>query len=208
MIPKIIHRVRHPNYVPGELALRCWKSWESVLPDYTWMEWDLPNYPQTEWVKWAASNSRVRSALFDYMRYYILTHHGGIVLDTDVEMLKPFDLNHEAFCGFQRDEIEDGCVNVAVMGSVPHQPFVERLLNTCPMWIDHTGPHHITKHLRECGLKGLNVEQTIQGVKVYSKEKFYPWRWDEPIDYGRITPETRCIHWWEGAHSKPLPKKQ
>jgi mannosyltransferase OCH1-like enzyme len=52
---------------------------------------------------------------------------GGIYLDTDIEMIKPYDpfLSYSCFLGFESRDVEGTCVNNAVMGSVKDHPFTE-----------------------------------------------------------------------------------
>ena len=93
------------------------------------------------------------------------------------------------------------------MGAVKGHPFVKRCLDRLdadrggagPIW---TGPGLVTQELRKAGLRGLNLNQTIGDIRVYGKEAFYPWRWDEEPNYARVVPETFAIHHW-GKSWKP-----
>ena len=65
----------------------------------------------------------------DMMRVHILNEHGGIYLDTDVEILKPLDrfMQHELFMGYE-------CkfwVSTAVIGGVPGHPVFQTLAKLC-----------------------------------------------------------------------------
>jgi len=45
--------------------------------------------------------------IVDYIRAYVVYNYGGIYLDTDVELLKPFDddiLQNKCFSGFESDK--------------------------------------------------------------------------------------------------------
>ena len=85
---KIIHCI----WLGGEktkLARKCLASWKRFAPDWTIREWnevppDAPPYVQTSIreKKWAFAS--------DWMRFWILEREGGVYLDFDVELVKPF----------------------------------------------------------------------------------------------------------------------
>lgn len=92
MIPKIIHYCwLSDNPMPDKLQ-RCIDSWHRHLPDYIIVKWDLKRFPLTKspWVKQAFERKKYAFAA-DYIRLYALATEGGIYLDSDVEVLKPFD---------------------------------------------------------------------------------------------------------------------
>lgn len=103
LIPKTIHYCWFGNsQIPDDLK-RYMATWEEKCPDYTIKRWDESNYDITK-------NRYMREAyeakkwgfVPDYARLDILYNSGGIYLDTDVEILKPFDdlLNQGAFFSF------------------------------------------------------------------------------------------------------------
>jgi hypothetical protein len=51
-------------------------------------------------------------------------------------------------------------------------------------------------------LHGLNIEQDVGDIRIFSREKFYPWQWNESPKPERITPDTIAIHHWQGSWNK------
>ena len=106
MIPKKIHYCWFGGNPLPELALRCIESWKKYCPDYEIIRWDESNYDVTKnkYMHQAYENKRW-GFVPDYARLDIIYNHGGIYLDTDVEIIKPIDelLELEAFAGVEQD---------------------------------------------------------------------------------------------------------
>ncbi len=92
MIPKKIHYCWLSNDEIPQKLQRCMASWEKYLPEYEQVRWDLKRFPldKSLWVRQAFEAKKYAFAA-DYIRLYALATEGGIYLDTDVEVLKPFD---------------------------------------------------------------------------------------------------------------------
>jgi lipopolysaccharide biosynthesis glycosyltransferase len=91
-IPKIIHYCWLSNDPIPELYQRCMDSWKQKLHDYEFILWDTERFDinMTDWTKQALKAKHYASAA-DYIRLYAVYHFGGIYLDMDVEVVKPFD---------------------------------------------------------------------------------------------------------------------
>ena len=199
-IPAIIHSGLFGRKEYTSLEQFCRESWRRVLVGYRFMEWNGENGPADKnFFVEACARKPINAA--DYIRFWALNECGGIYLDNDVEILKPFDLTFDAFVSFQRDDTEDSCISTAVFGCIPRHWFTSECLDridrrdgeTRPPWASCTLP---TELLKEHGMDGLNKEQNVRGVHVYSKDFAHPWRWDEHADPMRITNRTTAIHRW------------
>lgn len=91
MIPKIIHYFWQSDGPMPRNLQRCIDSWHKFCPDFKIICWDVASLGDNVplWVKQAIENRKFAFAA-DYVRYYALYNYGGIYMDTDVELVKPF----------------------------------------------------------------------------------------------------------------------
>jgi len=104
MIPKKIHYIWYGKKEEPEILKSCLESWKKVCPSYEIIRWDESNFD----VGISVFTRRARefgkyAYLADYARMWIIYTHGGIYLDVDIELIKPFNklLEYEAFFSFQ-----------------------------------------------------------------------------------------------------------
>lgn len=107
MIPKIIHYCwLSKDPVPQDLQYYM-QSWKEKLPDYEFILWNFERFDinTSLWVKQAFENKKYAFAA-DYIRLYAVYNYGGIYLDMDIEVLKPFDdlLNSSIMLAYENDE--------------------------------------------------------------------------------------------------------
>jgi len=121
MIPKIIHYCWLSNDPYPEHIQRCMETWKKYLPDYELMLWNFDRFDRKSnlWVDEAFAAKKYAFAS-DYIRLYALFNYGGIYLDTDVEVLKPFDdlLDLPYFVGEEYEEqFEHYKIEAAIIGA-------------------------------------------------------------------------------------------
>lgn len=158
MIPKIIHYCWFgPKEMPQK-HIEYIKGWQDILPDYKFVKWNEENSPLDIPYMQHAYNNKKWTNLSNYIRLSALYEHGGIYLDTDVEVVKSFNplLENKFFIGFEVVHADwDGCVNNAISGSVSHYPFIKELKERYVKEFDGleeahlSGPNFITKILKK-----------------------------------------------------------
>lgn len=94
MIPKIIHYCwLSKDKFPPKIKY-CIESWKKNIPDYKFILWDWEKCKEekilNEWIIEAFNNKKYAFAS-DYIRLYAVNKYGGIYLDSDVEVIRPFD---------------------------------------------------------------------------------------------------------------------
>lgn len=104
MIPKKIHYCWFGGHEKSELAKHCMASWKKIHPDFEIIEWNETNAPLEDnaYVKDAFAQGKW-AFVSDYVRSKVMYEHGGIYMDTDMELKLPLDefLNEKAVCGFE-----------------------------------------------------------------------------------------------------------
>ena len=103
-IPKTIHYIWFGGKPLPPMAERCISSWKEHCPDYEIVRWDEDNFDSggNRYFEEALAAKKWAFAS-DYARLKVLVEHGGIYMDTDVEVLHPLDrfLEEDAFSGFE-----------------------------------------------------------------------------------------------------------
>lgn len=184
MIPRKIHYCWVGGKPLPEKFRRYIDSWRRFMPDAEIIEWNERNYDFTKNAYMAAAyHAQKWGFVPDYARLDIIYEHGGIYLDTDVEMVRSLDplLQQEAFCGFE----EKGHVNFGLaFAAVPGHPVIKRLrdsydeqrfknpdgsLNLTP------SPALQTEALKRIGLHPDDGKvQDVMGLRVYPRDYFAP----------------------------------
>ena len=201
MIPKIIHYIWVGENPLPKLAIECIKSWNEKCPDYEIKLWNEENLSIEEclFAKQAYDN-RKYGFVTDYLRLKVVYEHGGIYLDTDVEVLKSFNelLSLEAFFGFENDEhIATGLGFGAKKGCVLLRELMNQYENTSFVKDDGTFdmiacPQRDAVIFKKFGLKSGNMLQEINGITFFPSEYFSPINYTTGIK--KVTNNTFSIH--------------
>ncbi|MEK3881798.1 glycosyltransferase [Paenibacillus sp. PL2-23] len=200
-IPRIIHYCWFGRGEKPKLMVNCIKSWSRHLPDYELMEWNEDNF-DISCSRYVSEAYAARKFAFvsDYVRLHALYHHGGIYMDTDVEVLRSLNplLQHEAFTGFEDEQF----LQSGTMGAMPQHPWIAMLLKDYEgrAFKRLDGTYDTTTNTavisRLCESEGLVLNGQQQMLS--SGVMFYPRQYFSPYDYinggNYITSESYTIH--------------
>jgi mannosyltransferase OCH1-like enzyme len=94
-------------------------SWNQKLSDYQFILWNTKRFDvnTTIWTK-QAFDTNMYACAADYIRLFAVYNHGGIYLDMDMEVLKPFGslLNTDLLIAYENhisENLEAGCFGAA-----------------------------------------------------------------------------------------------
>lgn len=127
-IPKKIHYCWFGGKPMPSHLQREVENWRRLCPDYEIICWNEDNYDvyKNTYTEEAYKNKRW-AHLPDYVRLDVVYNHGGIYMDTDVELLQPLDVlrYNEAFFG---TEVCGGINEGSGFGAVAGHQFVRKLM--------------------------------------------------------------------------------
>ena len=214
MIPKKKHFCwfgRNPKPISVE---KCIKSWKKYCANYEIIEWNEENI-NVEMNVYTLSAYKLKKYAFltDYLRLYIVNKYGGIYLDTDVEIIRPFDdlLNNKSFFGFENINY----VNTGLgFGAEKENEIVKLMLEEYRDLLKKENSflrctELNTTALVRAGLLLNGQTQDLNGNVVFSPEYFCPKDYWSGIT--RITGNTYSIHHFDAtwfSEEQQIEKKQ
>ncbi len=216
MIPRVIHYCWLSDTPMPERLQAYVDTWRRVMPGYELRLWDFNRFPRgrSRWVDQAFDSGKYAFAA-DYIRAYALYHEGGIYLDSDVEVLKPFD-DLMGLPYFMCRETGSRCPEAAVMGAEAGMPLYGALLERYDRlpFIRPDGTPDITPMpdvvnivLKQLGKELVDVESPEQVRQDEHKFFMLPSDYFSPINIEnlelRATPRTYCIHRFAGSWKSP-----
>lgn len=217
MIQKTIHYCWFGGNPLPDIATRCIRSWKKYCRGYNIIRWDESNFDISACPIYVRQAYKAKKWAFvtDYVRLKVIFEHGGIYLDTDVEIIRPLDelLVHKAYFGFedasainaamQNTEEPQYYVNTGLgFGAEKGHPIIREMMDdyeNIPFILpdgsydQEACPKRNTKVLARHGLVQNNTFQHLKdGISVL------PTQWLCPFDYwsgnGKITEQTVSIH--------------
>lgn len=186
MIPRIIHYCWFGKSEMPELAQKCIASWHKYMPDWEYKLWSENNFDVSS-VPYTKESYEAKKYAFvsDYVRLWALSNEGGLYLDTDVEVFKPFDdlLKYNAFAGFEGSKHLP--VGTCVMASESGGYWINEQLayyqdrhfvNPDGSFDLTTNVQFITAKMCEQGFDTNGTEQDFRDMHIFPVEYFSPRR--------------------------------
>lgn len=202
MIPKRIHYCWFGRGEKPKLAKKCIASWKRYCPDYEIIEWNEDNYnlDSNKYTRYCYDNKKW-AFLSDYVRLDVVSKHGGLYFDTDVELLKNINelLEYEAFYGFEN---ETSIATGLGFGSEAQHPTIIAMKKMYEdIWLNREKSIELlgcpilnTRALLGLGIVLNGRRQSICGAEIFPVEYFNPY--DDSTGILNKTKNTISIHWY------------
>ena len=186
MIPKIMHYCWFGNGNMPELAQHCIASWYLHMPDWEYRLWNEKNFDITcapVYVREAYNNKKF-AFVSDWVRLWALESIGGLYMDVDFEVYKPFDdlmERYDAFAGIEGSKRHP--VMMGVIASKPHGEWVREMMRY------YEGRHFLlldglqdltpnvtflTAKMLSNGFKPTGEEQNYKDLHIFPTDYFSP----------------------------------
>ena len=211
MIPKIMHYCWFGRGQTPELVERCIASWKRYMPDWEYRLWtednfDIASAPQYVQEAYAAKKY---AFVTDYVRLWALEREGGLYMDVDFEVYKPFDdlmEQYEEFAGYEGSKRNP--VMMGVIAAKAHHPWIQGMMKTYEsrQFVKEDGSLDMTPNtgyflswMQERGFVADGVEKDWMGVHILPVECFCPGlTTGENLRCERTYCEHKGLHSWSG----------
>ena len=183
MIEKTIHYVwLGSKEVPEKFAAFI-ENWRRLHPGWEIIKWNDENFDceNNDWIKLAIEQKNYSLAA-DVIRSFVLLNHGGVYLDTDIELFKPLDElvnENDFFIGYET-ELWFGCAILgAKKGHKIMREVYERYLTPCKKLNAKSNMRCVLnfsaaiKRLYNVKLDG-KIKKIDDNTKLLSSDYFFP----------------------------------
>jgi hypothetical protein len=196
-IPRILHQVWLGTDPVPELLGYYTETWRRHHPLWDVRLWTDDTVPPLSCPTAADAGFKIR---YDMVRLEVLRRFGGVVIDMDVEAIRPIDPlieNVEAFVG----RIKGRHLGNQVLGAVPGHPFFERAVERLKSWQEASSASAAAgkDFLRQL------FEERADGVTVFPPETFYFQPSFAPPRQPDRYPSVYAVHHELETYSAPPP---
>lgn len=211
MVPKIIHYCWFGKGQMPELVQTCIASWHTHMPDWEYRLWTEDNFEINEAPQYVREAYIAKKYAFvsDYVRLWALELYGGLYMDVDFEVYKPFDElmeQYDAFAGYEGSKRNP--VMMGVIAAKAHHLFVQGMMKTYEsrVFLQEDGSLDMTPNtgyflgwMQERGFVADGVEKDWMGVHILPVECFCPeLTTGENLRCERTYCEHKGLHSWSG----------
>lgn len=211
MIPKIIHYCWFGKGDMPELVQSCIASWHTHMPDWEYRLWSEDNFDIVTSPQYVQEAYQVKKYAFvsDYVRLWVLEQYGGLYMDVDFLVYKPFDdlmEQYDAFAGYEGSKRNP--VMMGVIAAKAHHPWIQGMLLTYEdrRFVMHDGTLDLTPNtgyfldwMQERGFVADGKEKDFMGVHILPVECLCPvLTTGENVQCERTYCEHKGLHSWGG----------
>lgn len=211
MIPKIIHYCWFGKGALPELVERCIASWHKFMPSWEFKAWTEENFDISAAPRYVQEAYEAKKYAFvsDYVRLWVLEREGGLYMDVDFEVYRPFDElmeQYDAFAGYEGSKRNP--VMMGVLAARAHHPWIQGMLQTYAnrAFVLADGSLDMTPNtgyfldwMLERGFVNNGKEQNFMGVHILPVECFCPGlTTGENLRCERTYCEHKGLHSWSG----------
>ena len=186
LIPKVIHYCWFGRGEMPELVLKCIESWKKYLPNYAMHLWNEDNFDVSTAPQYVREAYAAKKYAFvsDYVRLWALEQYGGLYMDVDFEVYKPFDdlmEQYDAFAGYEGSKRNP--VMMGVIAAKAHHPWIQGMMHTYEsrVFLLEDGSLDMTPNtgyflewMTKQGFVADGVEKDFMGVHILPVECFCP----------------------------------
>ena len=211
MIPKIIHCCWFGRGEMPELVQNCIASWRTHIPDWEYQLWSEDNFDVSTAPRYVQEAYAAKKYAFvsDYVRLWALEQYGGLYMDVDFEVYKPFDdlmEQYEAFAGYEGSKRNP--VMMGVIAAKAHHPWIQGMMQTYESRVflledgsldmmPNTG--YFLNWMTKQGFVADGVEKDWMGVHILPVECLCPGlTTGENLRCERTYCEHKGLHSWSG----------
>ncbi len=183
-IPKALHYCWFGENAVSQMEQECIASWQRQCPDYEIKLWSENNYDLSKTPLYVQQAYEAKKYAFvsDYARLDVVYTHGGVYLDTDVELYRGLDglLKYKSFFAFESLNL---IATGLGFGSVAANPALRGLLDVYSglTFLDGDGamnviscPEYHTDFFRNLGITINNALQLFDDMLFLPSDYFCP----------------------------------
>lgn len=211
MIPKIIHYCWFGKGEMPELVEQCIASWHKTMPSWEVKAWTEENFDISAAPRYVQEAYAAKKYAFvsDYVRLWALEQYGGLYMDVDFLVYRPFDdlmEKYDAFAGYEGSKRNP--VMMGVIAAKAHHLWIEGMLQTYTdrAFVLADGTLDMTPNtgyfldwMLERGFLNNAKEQDFMGVHILPVECFCPGlTTGENLRCERTYCEHKGLHSWSG----------
>lgn len=199
MIPKTVHYIWLGKKPKPIIVQKCIRSWYLKLRGFRIQCWNEDNLDLSHPFVSSCMERKLYAFAADIIRFQVLLIHGGIYLDTDMEVIESFDpfLRLVSFIGFEDDRAKRP--SAGVIGGEANNLFCKKMVEYYDL-LDISKPPIICD-----AIESVIKDSPICDLAILPQRTFYPYNpysshachKQLPLMASDIAKDTVAVHHWQ-----------